>query len=59
MFECPSLIASVDWSFVYYDADDDPALLPEKRATLSRFLSIDPEGAGGAARDYCTAWGVA
>jgi len=37
---------------------DDDALLPRKRALLAQFLAIDPEGAGGPARDYWTAWGV-
>jgi hypothetical protein len=34
---------------------DDDALLPRKRALLAQFLAIDPEGAGGPARDYWTA----
>jgi hypothetical protein len=50
---------SKDLNFIYHDpTDDDPTLLPRKRALLAQFLAIDPEGAGGPARDYWTAWGV-
>jgi hypothetical protein len=58
MFECLSMVASHDFSFVYHDDSDDPALLLRKRALLARFLNVDPAGAGGAARDYWTCWGV-
>jgi hypothetical protein len=58
MFECLCVVATNDLNFVYHDDSDDPALLPKKRALLARFLSIDPDGAGGAAREYWTCWGV-
>ena len=58
MFECLSIIASSDFSIVSHDETDNPALLPTKRAVLAKFLSLDPEGAGGPARDYWTCWGV-
>lgn len=58
MFECLYLVASNDLNFVYHDDSDDPLLLPQKRALLARFLALDPEGAGGPARDYWTTWGV-
>jgi hypothetical protein len=58
MFECLCIVASNDFSVVYHDDADDPALLPKKRVALAKFLSLDPEGAGGPARDYWTCWGV-
>jgi hypothetical protein len=58
MFECLSLVASTGVRFIYHDADDDPSLLPQKRELLARFLSLDPDGAGGPAREYWTCWGV-
>ena len=58
MFECLRVVATSDVDFVYHDESDDPALLPKKRALLAEFLSIDPEGAGGPAREYWTCWGV-
>jgi hypothetical protein len=58
MFECLSMVATNDVNFIYHDDSDDPALLPEKQALLAKFLSIDPEGAGGLAREYWTCWGV-
>ena len=33
--------------------------LREKRELLARFLSLDPDGAGGPAKEYWTCWGVA
>jgi hypothetical protein len=58
MFECLRVVATSDVNFVYHDDSDGPALLPKKRALLAEFLSIDPEGAGGPAREYWTCWGV-
>jgi hypothetical protein len=58
MFACLCLIADNDLKFVYHDDSDDSSLLPQKRALLAKFLSFDPEGAGGPARDYWTCWGV-
>lgn len=58
MFECLSIVATNDLNFMYHDDSDDPALLPKKRALLAKFLSIDPDGAGGPAREYWTCWGV-
>ncbi len=59
MFECLYMFAANDLDFIYHDpTDDDDALLPRKRALLAQFLAIDPEGAGGPARDYWTAWGL-
>lgn len=58
MFECLSLVANHDLNFFHHYGDDDPSLLQVKRVLLNRFLSIDPEGAGGPARDYWTGWGV-
>ena len=51
MFECLSLVAATDFSFIYHDDGDDASLLPQKRELLARFLSIDPDGAGGPARE--------
>lgn len=59
MFECLSLVASTDFSFIYHNDDDDSAVLPQKLDLLERFLSLDPDGAGGPAREYWTCWGVA
>jgi hypothetical protein len=59
MFECLSLVAATDVRFIYHDEDDDPSLLRQKREILARFLALDPEGAGGPAREYWTCWGVA
>ena len=47
MFECLSLVATTDF-------DDEIELLPQKRAFMARFLSLDPEGAGGSAKNYWT-----
>lgn len=58
MFECLSIVASNDLSMVYHNKSDDPALLAKKRELLKKFLSLDPEGAGGPAREYWTCWGV-
>jgi hypothetical protein len=58
MFGCLSIVASHDFNIVYHDESDDPALLSKKGAALAKFLSLDPEGAGGPARDYWTCWGV-
>ena len=58
MFECLSLVAATDFSFIYHFDDDDSSLLPQKRELLAQFLSLDPEGAGGPAREYWTCWGV-
>jgi hypothetical protein len=58
MFECLSLVAATDFNFIYHDDEDDGAQLPEKRHLLARFLALDPDGAGSAARDYWTSWGV-
>jgi hypothetical protein len=58
MFECLSFVAGTDLNFFYNDATDEAALLPQKRELLSIFLSIDPQGAGGEAREYWTCWGV-
>ena len=59
MFECLLLVATTDLNFIDHGDDDDSALLPQKRELLARFLSLDPEGAGGPAREYWTSWGVA
>jgi len=59
MFECLSLVATSDLNFIRHDEDDDAALLPRKRELMNQFLSLDPEGAGGPAKDYWTCWGVA
>ena len=58
MFECLALDAAADFSFVYHSDKDDASLLPKKRELLAQFLSLDPGGAGGPARDYWTSWGV-
>lgn len=59
MFECLYMFAANDLNFIYHDPTyDDDALLPRKRELLAQFLAIDPEGAGGPARDYWTAWGL-
>jgi hypothetical protein len=59
MFECLALVAATDVRFIYHGDDDDASLLPQKRELLARFLSLDPNGAGGPAREYWTCWGVA
>jgi len=58
MFECLCMVAANDFSFIYHGENDDAALLPQKGLLLAEFLRIDPEGAGGPARDYWTCWGV-
>ncbi len=58
MFECLTLVAESDIDFTYHDEDDPPDLLPRKKELLSRFLALDPLGAGGLAREYWTEWGV-
>ena len=59
MFECLSLVAATDFDFIYHDDDDDSLLLSKKRERLTEFLSLDPDGSGGPARQYWTCWGVA
>ncbi len=58
MFQCLSIVASNDFNIVYHGDADDDALLPRKRALLTRFLNLDPDGAGGPGRAYWTCWGV-
>jgi hypothetical protein len=58
MFECLEMVAAADIDFIYHDDTDDPLLLEKKQKLLARFLAIDPDGAGGAARSYWTSWGV-
>ena len=59
MFECLAFEVRAGVDFVYHaTGSDDPSLLPEKRRLLAKFLSLDPDGAGGPAREYWTAWGV-
>lgn len=52
MFECLSLAAATDFSFIHPGVDGDPSLLPRKRELLAKFLSLDPDGAGAAGREY-------
>ena len=58
MFECLLFVADNDVDFVHHDEGDDDSLLPQKQQLLQQFLAIDPEGAGGAAKEYWTCWGV-
>lgn len=58
MFECLSLVAASDLSVGSRDDAADSSLLPHKRELLEQFLSLDPDGAGGPAREYWTRWGV-
>jgi len=50
MFECLSLDAATDLG----SHRDDTSLLPQKQELLRRFLALDPDGAGGPAREYWT-----
>lgn len=56
MFEALRFLAENGWRFFHYDEDDGPDAVAEKVGLLRRFLAIDPEGAGGPARSYWTAW---
>jgi hypothetical protein len=59
MFRCLGFAARSDVNFTYHDAgEDDADELPEKQRLLRQFLDLDPDGAGGVALDYWTAWGV-
>jgi hypothetical protein len=59
MFRCVYFMAQADIDFIYHDSDEDSNdELPMKQKLLTEFLSLDPEGAGGRARDYWTTWGV-
>jgi hypothetical protein len=58
MFQCLQFAAGNDVNFLYHDEDEDTSLLPQKQEMLSRFLAIDADGAGSAAREYWTSWGV-
>ena len=58
MFECLTLIATNDLHFAHQNPKDDASLLPQKQALMKRFLAIDPQGAGGPAREYWTSWGT-
>ncbi len=56
MFEALRFIAENGSAFFHYDEKDGPAAVAEKVRLLRRFLEIDPEGAGGPAREYWTCW---
>ena len=57
MFRCLTLIAREDVNFLQREDNEDAAIAGEKRDLLVRFLSTDPEGAGGMARSYwCSFW---
>lgn len=58
MFRCLTFATDIDFIFLHHFDDDPPELLPRKQSVLRQFLDLDPEGAGGPARDYWTAWGV-
>jgi hypothetical protein len=59
MFECLTLVAENDLNFFSYDPKyDDSSTIEERQRLLEGFLKIDAVGAGGAARDYWTSWGV-
>jgi len=58
MFRCLNFMAEAEVNFIYHDEDDPPEELPLKQGLMAEFLALDPEGAGGVARDYWTAWGV-
>ncbi len=52
MFNCLTLVASTDVQFISPDEEDQP----QAAELLERFLALDPEGAGGTAREYWTSW---
>lgn len=59
MFESLLFAATSEIDFLYHDPDYDAAeVLPRKQELLAEFLAIDPDGAGGPAREYWTCWGV-
>jgi SMI1 / KNR4 family (SUKH-1) len=59
MFESLTFFAKSDINFSYGDPDEDSEEeLIQKGHLLAQFLAIDPDGAGGPARDYWTCWGV-
>lgn len=59
MFACLDFMARSELDFLRHDPQREaPELLPEKQRLLAQFLALDPQGAGGAALDYWTAWGV-
>jgi len=55
MFECLTLVAQ-NKDFLYHTAGKDDHLLPWKRERLTEFFAIDPQGAGGPAREYWGNW---
>jgi hypothetical protein len=58
MLECLKFEAQAEIRFIYHDESDKSEDLPKKKHLLSEFLSLDPIGAGGIARNYWTCWGV-
>jgi hypothetical protein len=58
MFESLLFIVRQEIDFLYFDPDDDPALLRQKLPLMRQFLAIDPDGAGGVAREWWTGGGV-
>jgi hypothetical protein len=59
MFQCLAFAEESNLNFIYHDPDsDDAATLPQKQKLLRHFLDLDPTGAGSAASEYWTAWGV-
>jgi len=59
MFRCLTFVAKCDVRFVYGDPyEDSEEELAEKGRLLAEFLELDPDGAGGPAREYWSSWGV-
>ena len=58
MFGCLTFAAQQEINFIHHYDDDDSDLLPKKRTLMKQFLELDAEGAGRAAKEYWTAWGV-
>ena len=56
MFEALRFLAENGWAFFHHDEKDRPADVAKKVGMVRRFLAIDPEGAGGPAREYWTCW---
>jgi hypothetical protein len=56
MFRALRFLAENGTGFLRHRESDGPEAVSEKARLMRRFLAIDPDGAGGPARGYWTAW---
>lgn len=52
MFEAQRFVAENDMRFLFHEQEYPPEVVENAVRQIQRFLAIDPDGAGGAAREY-------